>query len=69
MFFLATREVVQVVHTTRGTRSVMHTQSRFMAYFLVLWTITELKHVLARLITERHIENTVLYVDLSNMLN
>ena len=40
-----------------------------MAYSLVLWTITELKHVLTRLITARHLENTVLYVVLSNMLN
>ena len=32
-------------------------------------TITELKHVLTRLITERYIENTLLYVVLRNMLN
>ena len=30
MFFLATRKVVLVVHTTRGTRIVTHTQSRYI---------------------------------------
>ena len=39
-----------------------------MAYALVLWTIKELKHELTRLITACQIENTVLYVVLSNML-
>ena len=47
------------VQTTRRARSVTHTQSRHMAYSLVLWTITELKHVLTRLITARHLENTI----------
>ena len=83
MFFLATREIVPVVHTTlhwtgymqchahavSRTRSVTHTQSRYMVYSVVLWTITELKHVLTRSITACHPENTVLYVVLSNMLH
>ena len=57
------------VHTTRRTRSVTDTQSRHMAYSLVLWTITEFKNVLARWITARRLENTVLYIVLGNMLN
>ena len=58
MFFVATREVDST-----------HALTRHMTYSLVLWTSTELKHVLTRLITAHHLENTVLYVVLSNMLN
>ena len=74
MFFVAKREVTLVVrlrvhgvHAESLTRS--HALTRHMAYYLVLWTITNLKHVLTRLIAARHLENTVLYVVLSNMIN
>ena len=55
------------VHAVSRTRS--HSLTRCMAYSFVLWTMTELKHVLTRLITARHLEHIVLYVVRINILN
>ena len=58
-------------HTVSRTHSVTqcHALTRHMAHSLVVWTIRELKHVLTRLITAGGLENTALYVVVSNILH